>query len=194
MPPSLDLLPLFLYNSSMKEKRNAWIYLLRALFLTLTACALMFIFFQSAQDGEASAAQSVQVTVQVQEIVGAIAPDSPIATATGEDFDLLHAFVRGTAHFLEYAFLGACAFASYLSFTRRKRWAWLVPGLVAGVAVMDEILQSFRAGRAAEFLDVFIDVCGGIIGCGCTLAAFFIIVLCVNAVRRKQDEKESRYE
>lgn len=170
----------------MDTKKGVWIHLFRVLFLALTVCMLVFIFFNSSQDGEKSQEQSVQVTVQVQEIVGTIAPDSPIATATGEDFELLHAFIRNAAHFLEYALLGACMFASYLSFTRKKRYAVLVPLTIAFVSVFDEYMQTLSAGRGAELADVLIDLFGGVIGCAFSLFVFLLILLFVFLSRRKK--------
>ena len=172
----------------MATKKGVWIHFIRALFLTLTVCSLIFIFFNSTQDEEKSTQQSVQATVQVQEIVGTIAPDSPIATATGEDFDLLHAFVRNAAHFLEYALLGACMFASYLSFTRKKRYAVLVPMTIAFVSVFDEYTQTLAAGRGAQLTDVLIDIFGGAAGCLFTLTVFLIIVFFVSLSRRKKTQ------
>ena len=170
----------------MDTKKGVWIHIVRVLFLALTVCVLCFIFANSSKDGETSEAESVQVTVQVQEIVGAIAPDSPIATATGEEFDLLHAFVRNAAHFLEYALLGACMFASYLSFTRKKRYAVLVPLTIAFVSVFDEYTQTLAAGRGAELSDVLVDLSGGVAGCGFSLVVFWTIALFVFLSRRKK--------
>lgn len=188
---ALDLSPLFLYNGAMREQKSIVIYLLRVLFLVLTALTLVFIFAQSTQDGEASSQQSEQVTVQVQEIVGAIAPESPIATATGEQFDLLHALVRSAAHFVEYATLGLFAFASYLSFTRKKRYAPLVPLAIAFVAVFDECVQTMTAGRAAQGEDLLTDILGGGIGCLFALIMFCIVLLLTTIVRQKRQKREN---
>lgn len=169
----------------MKAKNGVWIHLLRALFLTLTVCMLFFIFHQSSQDGETSSQQSVEVTVQVQQIVGAIDPDSPIATAEGEDFELLHAFVRTAAHCVEYGLLGACMFASYLSFTRKKRYAVLIPLSIVLVAIFDEYTQTFSGGRAAELMDILVDSAGGLMGCVFTTLVFLLIRLLIKHSRRK---------
>ena len=81
------------------EKRKLAIYITRALLITLTVLTLAFILRNGLASGEVSASESHSVTEAVQEVVGAIDPDSPIATATGEQFDLLHACVREAAHF-----------------------------------------------------------------------------------------------
>lgn len=159
--------------------------------MALTVCMLVFIFAQSTQEGEASSMQSEQVTVLLQQVVAAIAPESPIATATGEAFDALHAFVRSAAHFVEYMALGVCAFASYLSFTRKKRYAVLIPLWVAFVALADECVQSVTADRAAQGVDLLVDILGGVAGCLTAYIIFAIVLGVAAAWRRKKRKQES---
>ena len=106
----------------MEKKKMPTIYIVRAVLIALTVLTLFFILRNGLATGEVSSEQSHAVTETVQEVVGAIAPESPIATATGEEFDLLHATVRSFAHFFEYALLGLFSFGAFLSFVRPGRW------------------------------------------------------------------------
>lgn len=167
----------------MEVKKLPTIYIVRAVLIALTALMLFFILRNGLATGEASSAQSQAVTETVQEVVGAIAPESPIATATGEDFDLLHATVRNFAHFGEYALLGLFAFGTFLSFVQPGRWkfAFLAPCFVAVTIVVDECLQGLTAGRAAQLSDVLVDVLGAIVGIGVALLVFYLL-----QIRRKR--------
>lgn len=170
----------------MKTKQTITIYIVRILLIMLTLSLLWFIFSNATADGEASSEQSYSVTITVQEVVGAIDPDSPIATATGEDFDILHACVRDAAHLLQYLALGAAAFGTYLSFANREKWgfAYIPPCFLFLTAATDEYMQTLTAGRAAEFSDLAVDCTGALIGIA---FAFFVygIVLLIAHRRRK---------
>lgn len=164
---------------------NAKKYLPRILlcaFLTLL-CALTvgWIFSNSAQDGVSSSSKSEEVTQQVQDAVGTIAPSSPIATATGENFDRLHLFVRKSAHFLEYALLGMLFAFTLRSYTKLKRF-WFLPLCLSFLtAATDEYIQNFSVGRTNAFRDVLIDVSGGAFG---ILFAVFCLLLGESILRK----------
>lgn len=162
----------------MEVKKKPTIYIVRAVLIVLTLLTLAFILRNGLATGEASAEQSHAVTETVQEVVGAIAPESPIATATGEDFDLLHNSVRNFAHFFEYALLGLFSFATFLSF-QPTRWklAFLSPCFVAVTIAVDECLQGLTAGRAAQFSDVLVDALGAAVGMGVALLGFYLLRL-----------------
>lgn len=164
---------------------------MRAIFLALTVLTVCFIFSNSTKGAEQSSSDSTKVTVTVQEIVGAIDPDSPIATATGEDFDLLHSFIRSMAHCIEYTALGAFSFATYLSFTRKKRYSFIAPVGSVFVALLDEWTQTLTDGRAAELGDILLDGAGVLLGSLATLAVFGMIMLCVALHRRKKRKSEA---
>lgn len=152
-------------------------YLSIALRTVLTVfCILLtgFIFYNSIQTGETSAKTSEEVTVIVQEAVSTVAPNSAIATATGEDFDALHSFIRTMAHFSEFALLGCSLVWCVYTYTDKKKFLWIPLAWVATVAVADECLQIFISGRGAQVIDVLTDILGGICGGG---IAFFTVWL-----------------
>lgn len=163
----------------MKAKTDVWLHILRAILFVGLLATLWLIFANSAQNGEASSSQSVSVTHKVQEVVGAIDPTSPIATATGAEFDFLHACIRNIAHFLEYALLGACAFGLFLSYSRGKRYAFFPVAFACLTAVFDEFTQTLADGRAAEWTDFLVDSVGVLAGSVFALVVFFIGLLIV---------------
>lgn len=80
-------------------------------------------------------------------------------------FQEIHFYVRKSAHFLSYGFLGALAFfswrATFPALTRwTLRWSVLAVLLVAVAASSDEYHQSFIPSRTSSVHDVFLDVVG----------------------------------
>lgn len=173
----------------MKTKTDVWVHILRAILFAGILATLWLIFFHSAQSGDVSATQSVTVTHKVQEVVGAINPSSPIATATGAEFDFLHACIRNLAHFCEYALLGVCSFGLYLSFSREKRYAFFPVAFAWLTAVFDEFTQTLSDGRAAEWTDVLVDGVGVLTGSVCALAVFLVGFLIVKRTVRNLGAK-----
>ena len=115
----------------------------------------------------------------MQRLVAKIAPNSFIATAEGEDYERLHGVIRVLAPFAEFALLGALAVWCWRSYTEKRVFLALPAGGVLLVPIVDELLQSFTAGRAMELTDVLIDVSGGIVGgtfalCTVALVAWLI--------------------
>ena len=87
--------------------------------------------------------------------------------------------IRKTAHFCEYALMGAL----WYLWLYRIRFAPLISfGATALYACTDEFHQLFVQGRSGELRDVLVDSAGGAAG---VLAAF--ILLCIlYCIRRKQ--------
>ena len=78
--------------------------------------------------------------------------------------ELVHMYVRKTAHFTEYAVLASLAFRA---FSRSSgvvyQIRWVLPiVLVAAVASLDEFNQSYEAARTGSPYDVLMDICGGV--------------------------------
>ena len=90
----------------------------------------------------------------------------------GGSEDVMHEFVRKTAHFVEFAALGVCL-GGAADGLRRPFWRdWLVffPLFsLLSVAVTDEFIQSF-SDRSSAVKDVILDFSGGVTG---------LIVVCV---------------
>lgn len=171
----------------MSRKERLFLYIVRGILLALCIFTTGFITYNSIQSGEDSAAQSSRVVSAVQEVAKWIAPDSKVATATGEDYDMLHSAIRTLAHVTEFLLLGFSAFGACLSFTRKKHALAFPAVYVVSVACLDELLQTFISGRAGEFSDVVADMVGSFVGglLACVLATLIIYLY------RKREEKKN---
>ncbi len=92
-------------------------------------------------------------------------------------------FIRKSAHFCEFAFLGIL-FALAISLYREKFRSLhiLIPALTALlVASVDELLQLFLDGRSCQFSDVLLDFSGALTG----LLAMHLIFLLIRYKRKK---------
>lgn len=151
-------------------------WILRAVLTALCAFMVGFILYNSLQTGEQSAEQSSTVVEVVQQAVAVIAPESPIVTATGEAYDRLHSAVRTLAHFSEYALLGVLGGWCCLSYTLRRIFLAIPAVGITLLAVVDECLQSFTAGRGSQFVDILVDWLGGLFGLAFALFAVWLVV------------------
>lgn len=76
--------------------------------------------------------------------------------------------VRKTAHFTEYAILGALFYLNFIQFPRLNRHfkKILLPIIFSFLyACTDEIHQIFVPGRSSQFRDILIDTLGASFGC-----------------------------
>lgn len=114
------------------------------------------IFFLSSDQGSMS-----QTSLFVRPLLEFLFP-----TAPEETLQIYHGYVRKGAHFTEYAVLAflairACSMSS-LDVVRRTRH--LLPLiLVAFVAAIDELNQSFEASRTGSVGDALLDIFGGVV-------------------------------
>lgn len=160
-------------------------YLVRIVLTALCIGMLCFIFGNSLKAGEQSAEQSSGVVDMVQKAVGIFAPNSWIATATGEAYDRLHGIVRTIAHFCEFALLGALFTWCYRSYTSEKAFFFVPVCLSILVPIVDEFLQTLTPGRAAEMKDVLVDTAGGAAGCVFALLTLWIGFAIYKSKRKK---------
>lgn len=111
------------------------------------------IFFFSSQTGDESTAVS-------DEVISVTAGGDMVGT------ELITVIVRKSAHFLEYAALGAMVCFGLLGFDEKKHGRRIVfSGLFGGLyAVTDELHQYFVPGRACMATDVLLDMCGAFFG------------------------------
>ena len=78
----------------------------------------------------------------------------------------IHAVVRKTAHFTEYAilaFFAVRAFSTSASVFIRQRSYIFTLVLVIMIASLDEFNQSFEPSRTSSFWDVLLDISGGLV-------------------------------
>lgn len=146
----------------------------RLILWVLVVLNAVMIFAFSAQDGQTSSAVSGGVTKVVISVVAPHYDTLPEAEQT-QVFRSVHLYVRKTAHFLEYALLGALALALLRSYGVKRRallFGWLI---ATGFAVTDEIHQAFSAGRGPRAFDVLIDGAGALVGCLFSLLVCYYI-------------------
>lgn len=112
------------------------------------------IFFFSSQTGDESTAVS-------DEVVSVTAGGDMVGT------ELITVIVRKSAHFLEYAALGAmvCFGLRGIGDEKKQGRRIVFSGLFGGLyAVTDELHQYFVPGRACMAMDVLLDMCGAFFG------------------------------
>lgn len=83
------------------------------------------------------------------------------------ELDMVHAMLRKTAHFVEYAILGLLAHRAFLLTWPQRRYAFVLVGallLALACAGLDEWHQSFLPQRTGSLWDVLLDLCGASIG------------------------------
>jgi VanZ family protein len=82
-----------------------------------------------------------------------------------ETRQLVHAYVRKSAHFTEYAVLAFVVFRALVgsSVVLLNKLRYMLPIiLVAVIAFIDEYNQSFEPSRTGSYRDVFLDISGGL--------------------------------
>lgn len=134
-------------NSGIDWRGRLWAYAP----LILWVCV---IFLLSSPQGSMSETSRI-----IGPLITFFFPEMPEASR-----QIIHGYVRKTAHFTEYAmlaFLTARACAATLSLAR---WRYLVPvASVSAVAFLDEFNQTFLASRTGSIWDVALDISGGIV-------------------------------
>ena len=142
--------------------------------LVLTIAWVGFIFSNSLESGVESDNKSSTVHEVVNEV----------AQSLGATQEISHATVRTSAHFTEFAVLGAllCLDVALLSpltpsAPLSREHAYLLLSIPASlfIALIDELLQHFSPGRTLQLLDVLID--GGGALCGTLLVCAVLAIL-----------------
>ncbi len=111
---------------------------------------LLFIWGHSLIPADLSSQESGSFVSLINEYLG----------SAGIGFSVTDHVVRKTAHFLEYAVLGAEIAVLH---GRDKKTGSVFPGILffwIGAPVIDEGIQYFTPGRACMLQDIFLDMCG----------------------------------
>ncbi len=147
-----------------KKKTGAGRVWLRVILTLLCLGVYAFIFYNSALAEAESVSQSSAVTDAVQDVAGVVAPESSVATATGEEYEKLHDVIRLLAHFAEFTLLGALLIWCCFSYTSEPFFFLIPVCLLTLTPVIDETIQLFSGGRVADLADILIDTVGGYLG------------------------------
>ena len=143
--------------------------------LTVIWCAVIFSF--SAQTGEQSQQTSDEVIITVSEIV---VPDFEEMTEPEKEsfVDRFTTIVRKSAHFFEYALLGALLFQFY-AFAKSGLYRFTLAQYTASFyACTDELHQYAVSDRGCQFVDVLIDSSGALLAItiSALLTALFLTI------------------
>ncbi len=134
------------------------------------------IFMFSAQNGEDSAELSGGITEQVIKIM--VEDYEEMTPVQQENVQNNVSFiVRKTAHFTEYAILGAILVLLVGTYTSLLKWRMLISWCAGTVyAMTDEFHQTFSDGRSPKVFDVCVDSAGVIFGVAIMLAFCYIAI------------------
>ena len=147
----------------------------RILITGITLALMIMIFFFSTESAEASDATSGMIARRVADI---IRPDWKEMEEEPRTvfYNSVQFAVRKTAHFTEFAMLGACMLLCLKSWLGELRYlkfyAWI--GGTAW-AVLDEIHQLLVDGRSGQLKDVLLDSSG--VACGILIVELIMIAL-----------------
>ena len=130
-------------------QRRVWLWSYAPLFVWIGV-----IFFLSSSLGS-----SAHTSLIIEPLLKYFFPDTSEASR-----EFVHACVRKTAHFTEYgilALLGIRALFRTRGMLFRLRWVLPIV-IVAVVASLDELNQSFEPSRTSSLWDVLLDCFGGV--------------------------------
>ena len=132
----------------------------------MPAIIMMYIIFMlSAQEGPTSSQLSYKVGVKIFTIANKALDKGWSEDHIDELSTKYQYYVRKTAHFTEYFFLGvSVAFPLYVYGVRGMKLIFFAGFFCIGFASLDEYHQSFVHGRGPSPKDVIIDSCGAIPG------------------------------
>ncbi|WP_405342396.1 VanZ family protein [Ruminococcus sp.] len=155
----------------MKDKKRMTA---RVILTVLTVAAVAAIFYNSSQ----SAVESTERSSPLTDWINGILAGFPIPFSVTENF------IRKLAHFTEYAILGTMLSVTYYLYLLKIKTA-LIATLITGaaVAVIDEVIQLFPAGRSCQISDMLLDCCG-------VAFASAIVMLIIRAVENKRRKKQ----
>lgn len=155
-----------------KQKINCIVWLSFALLCTL------FILGNSSKTAEVSSTESSSVTDLVQGVVDYVSPGTTVEEHT----------VRKSAHFMEFLLLGALWLLAFRAFSPRfLSQVGLLLFLGLATAVLDETIQLFSKGRAAQIQDVLLDFAGYLVGAVLTATSLLLF----DALRNRLPKKEA---
>ena len=159
------------------------------IFALLTAFAMAFIFYQSAQDGVSSGNASNSISDPLAEMIRPENPETDRIPSTGglvdtrQTFlDKVSTFVRSSAHVLEFAALTFFAYLLALSTgadkIKKTRLLALPSVFLFGAlyALSDEVHQKFVPGRIFQWQDIGLDTFGAALGVAFAFLAYLLFV------------------
>ena len=140
-------------------------FVLKPMSFTPAIMMMCIIFMLSSQEGPTSSQLSYKVGVKIFTIANKTLDKGWSDAHIDELSRKYQYYVRKTAHFTEYFFLGiSVAFPLYVYGVRGMKLIFFAGLFCIGFASLDEYHQSFVHGRGPSPKDVVIDSCGAIPG------------------------------
>lgn len=137
----------------------------KIVYLIVTILVVMFIFYNSIQNGESSSNASTTVLNFINNIINSI----------GLNFKLEGYFIRKLAHFVEFFTLGVFLMLTFEAFTNKIFSIIGFPMFFAiFIPVIDEYIQIYSDGRTSSVKDVLLDFFGAMIGI-IIVSLFFVL-------------------
>lgn len=168
-------------KNDLAKQNSRSITVWRVILTSLCTAITGWIFWNSSRTAVESTEQSTPLTDSINNFLRSL--NIPLTVTEN--------MIRKTAHFMEYAILGALlAVTVYLYVCRKPRKVRFVvlitPPIGAIVAVCDELIQTIPAGRSCEVRDMLIDFCG-------VLFSTLIVTLIISIIeKRRQKRMEQR--
>ena len=136
----------------------------RKIFLVLTVCWMILIFWFSSRTAELSEKDSLRVGRFAAELLVPGFEEWPFEKQDNCVRVIDHA-VRKTAHFTEYLVLGILL-TGFFTDADKRPGIWIRNAWLSGTiyAASDEFHQLFVAGRSGQFTDVMLDSAGVLTG------------------------------
>ncbi|MBQ3284374.1 MAG: VanZ family protein [Ruminococcus sp.] len=160
----------------MKDKKRM---IARVILTVLTVAAIAAIFYNSSLSAVESTEQSSPLTDWINSILASL----------HFPFTLTEKFIRKLAHFSEYSALGILLSTTVYLYRRdRKKTLLTALPIGAAVAVCDELIQLFPAGRSCQVSDMVIDTCG--IAFGTLIVLLFILIKEKRSIKKRMEKKE----
>lgn len=159
------------------RQNKPFIIVCRVLFTLIVVGIVGFIFYHSSRIGEVSSGFSLGVTDKLNGLLARL----------HLPWQLSHLQVRKLGHLAEYMLLGFWLMLCLRVYTKRilAFVAWPLLGSLL-IAVGDEFLQGFIAGRSSQVSDVLIDFAGICAGVAAALVLMLLLRLITSPLRRKQ--------
>lgn len=127
----------------------------KLLYPVLMTLTILFIFYNSIQDAEASSNASTTVLNFVNKLINII----------GLNFKIEGYFLRKLAHFIEFFIFGTFLMFNFEVFMKKTFKAIGFPMFFAiFIPVLDEYIQIFSIGRNSSVIDVLLDFTGALTG------------------------------
>ncbi|MBR1731600.1 MAG: VanZ family protein [Ruminococcus sp.] len=156
------------------KRRKSTVF--KIILFVLTGAYIAFIWIHSTMDAKTSTGESTLVLEFLTNFFKSI----------GISAQLTDHIIRKSAHFCEFALLGCLTlWCGYLINKNIVKNLMSVGFVYLFVAVIDEYIQLFSAGRSCEVKDVLLDFTGSI--CGATF--FIVIIIIILLVKKRKISK-----